>query len=66
MVGTPVPFTAAQRATPLSQNGPVRRLAAGMIANDEFFARGGELEGVGGWGGFKTKAQELVSNLAEM
>ena len=42
MVGTPVPFTAAQRATPLSQNGPVRRLAAGMIANDEFFARGTE------------------------
>ncbi len=33
--------------------------------DDEFFARGGELEGVGGWGGFKTKAQELVSNLAE-
>jgi DGQHR domain-containing protein len=48
--------------------GPTKDNFASVVADsgvdDEYFARGGELEGVGGWGGFKTKAQELVSNLA--
>ena len=32
--------------------------------DDDLFKDGGELASVGGWGGFKNKAQELVSNLA--
>ena len=36
--------------------------AAGV--DDDLFKDGGELASVGGWGGFKNKAQELVSNLA--
>jgi len=32
--------------------------------DDDLFKDGGELANVGGWGGFKNKAQELVANLA--
>ena len=32
--------------------------------DDDLFIEGGELTNVGGWGGFKNKAQDLVSNLA--
>jgi DGQHR domain-containing protein len=33
--------------------------------DDDLFKEGGELVNIGGWGGFKNKAQELVSNLAD-
>ncbi len=53
--------TATKRGGPTKENFIEVLQAAGL--DDDFFATGGELEAVGGWGGFKAKAQELVSNL---
>ena len=54
--------SAKLRGGPTRENFATVLRAAGV--DDEFFKSGGELEAIGGWGGFKTKAQELVSNLA--